>query len=68
MDEGGTILGVTVGNESITWDGLVYDYKLCDTFPKEGYFRRENEQIVLPHAIGCEAPKATSEYINILKE
>ena len=35
--------------------------------PGSGYFRRANEQAVLPHAIGCQAPTDLSEYITILK-
>ena len=35
--------------------------------PEFGYLRRDHEQAVLPHAIGCQAPTSLDEYKSILK-
>ena len=61
VDFGEEKLGVTFRNDSITWGESGYDDVLCNYVPY-GYFRRQNEQLVLPHAIGCQNPTVNQEY------
>ena len=60
-------LGISTNKNSVTWGGYYFDEELCMEIPRAGYFRRDNEQAVLPHAIGCQAPTHLDEYITILK-
>ena len=51
----------------VTWGHTRFDWSLCIDLPEYGYIRRDYEQAVLPHAIGCQAPTRRDEYIAILK-
>ena len=59
--------GINTTPDSVTWDGWSYDVELCMKIPGAGYYRRDHEQAVSPHAIGCQAPTRLDEYITILK-
>ena len=56
-----------IGENSITWGDDVRDSYTCLMFPENGYYRRENEQSKLPHAIGCQSPMTVSDYQSILQ-
>lgn len=64
---GDTLLDVKISKDSITWGGEERDHKTCLTFPKNGHYKRSNEQAVLPHAIGCQHPSTVWEYGSVLK-
>ena len=51
----------------LTWGHTRFDHSLCIDIPEFGYYRRDHEQAVLPHAIGCQAPTRPDEYIATLK-
>ena len=73
-----TVIGVRIGRESITSGSEHQLYQTgkmgndengeCLAFPLNGYFKRENERFVLPHAIGCQSPVLNLEYALVLKE
>ena len=63
---GDTLLNVKISKDSITWGGEKRDMKTCLTFPEYGFYKRSNEKSVLPHAIGCQRPSATSNYGSVL--
>ena len=60
-------LGISISKNSVTWGGSSFDETLCMDIPRFGYYKRDHEQAVLPHAIGCQAPTRPDEYISILK-
>ena len=60
-------LGLSIRKDYVTWGGSSFDWTLCMDIPKLGYYRRDHEQAVLPHAIGCQAPTRPDEYVSILK-
>ena len=60
-------LGISTTTNSVTWGGSSFDEELCMDIPGAGYFRRDHEQAVIPHAIGCQAPTHIDEYIAILE-
>ena len=64
---GDTLLGVKIGQDSITWGKEERDPKTCLTFPQHGFYKRSNEKSVLPHAIGCQRPSATWDYRSVLE-
>ena len=51
----------------VTWGYSRFDETVCMEIPEFGYLRRDHEQAVLPHAIGCQAPTSLDKYISILK-
>ena len=59
-----TLLGIHIGKDAITWGDW---NEKCMIFPNGGFFKRENEKFVLPHAIGCQSPAFNSAYDLILK-
>ena len=70
-----TLLSTYIGQNAITW-GKNYDVTgavkdiwngKCMLFPDGGFFKRENERFVLPHAIGCQPPTNNYEYDLILQ-
>ena len=60
-------LGIRITKNYVTWGALSFDQTLCMNIPEFGYVRRDLEQAVLPHAIGCQAPIGIDEYIAIFK-
>ena len=60
-------LGFSISKNSVTWGGSSFDSTLCMDIPRVGYYRRDHEQAVLPHAIGCQVPTRPDDYISILK-
>ena len=61
-----TLLDVKIGKESVTW-GDLYDDLTKITCLKYGFIKRQSEQSVLPHAIGCKPPSENWEYISVLR-
>ena len=65
---GDTLLGLNIGEDSVTWGGektvtvRQSGMNFCLNFPKNGFFKGPNEQSVLPHAIGCQPPTPVYEY------
>ena len=64
---GDTLVGVHISKDSITWGGEELDSNTCLSFPKNGHYKRSNEQSVLPHAVGCQRPSYLYEYGSVLK-
>ena len=62
IDFGESRMGLKFTNDSITWGEYYYDDVLCTDVPSNGSYRRQNEQAVLPHALGCQNPTAVQEY------
>ena len=60
-----TLQDILIGRDSITWGNNIAES--CLSFPESGYYRRKNEQRVLPHAIGCQSPMYVSDYQLILQ-
>ena len=59
---------ILIEKDSITWGYNVWErFPVCKRFPEKGFFRRESELRVLPHAIGCQSPMSVKEYQLILK-
>lgn len=70
--------GIKINKESVTWSDNVgldiaerhkmcFDNETCLIFPDQGFFKRETERSVLPHAVGCQLPSHNSHYMLILK-
>ena len=60
-------VGVVFRTDSITWGGEKYDDVLCTNVPSNGFYRRQNEQAVLPHAIACQNPTHVLQYAHSLQ-
>ena len=62
-----TLLGIQIKQDSLIWGGEFQDEETCLWLPWNGFFKRENESFVLPHAVGCQTPTLTSDYVHSLK-
>ena len=61
---GNTLLGVEISEDSVTWGEKenIFVGRHCFPLPKHGFYKRPNEQSVLPHAIGCQLPTPVYAY------
>lgn len=70
--------GIKIDKQSVTWSDNVglyvtdrhkmcFNNETCLLFPDQGFFKRETERSVLPHAVGCQSPSHNSDYMSILK-
>ena len=65
-----TLLGVTIGKESITWGKVMHSYTGnaagtlggCLPIRKDGLHKRQHERFVLPYAVGCQPPTLNHKY------
>ena len=71
-----TLLGVNIGEESITWGRYLYkslgrylygERGDCLPFHEYGFHKRQNERFVLPYAVGCQPPTLNHNYELILQ-
>ena len=60
-------LRIRISKNFVSWGYTYFDEEVCMEMPAFGYLRRDHEQAVLPHAIGCQAPTSLDKYISILK-
>ena len=59
---------IEITEDSVTWGGKNNNKENCTfIFPEEGFYRRSNEQSVLPHAIGCQPPSYNYFYRLLLQ-
>jgi len=64
-----TLLGVTIGEDSITWGDLIKQNggEACMSIPEYGFYKRQNEPFVLPYAVGCQSPTLHWNYSSVLQ-
>ena len=60
--------GIKFTEDSVTWGERIFDEVLCTNLQGHGFYRRSNEQPVLPRAIGCQKPTSVDDYSTFLKE
>ena len=59
-------LGIRISKNFVSWGFSNFDETLGMEIPFFGFLRRDHEQAVLPHAIGCQVPTSSDKYISIL--
>ena len=62
-----TLLDIKIGKQSVTWGHDHIDKETCLKFPEYGFFKRQSERSVLPHAIGCQPPSHNDAYMLVLQ-